>query len=293
MTGPDSLSPRDPHSPPAPETAGTHDHDHEAAAHHAAHHAGRRALAFLVGTVGWLAAFAVIFVLLFGFQHHRERMKVVNDKYLARNAELKKEIDRVQGKVGAETEKLNREREEVDRLSRQAGKALQALILEARKLDKQAADIRAGGALPETPAPPAAAPVATDTAATVTARLQAEKKELLDQYVAAYAKLKTAFLKKLGSSDPEALRKFYTVARDTPLGPAALYFAGEKFRAQGRLEPALQAYVELSVRYPDSEYAPDARARSAAIRAGNAGRGDSGPKQMDIIPYLPLSSKIR
>jgi hypothetical protein len=233
---------------------------------------------FFVGLTGWLAFFAVLAVLVVGGQRHRFRQEALERSFAGRMQELREKARALEGQWQAT---MAQAREELAGRQRRAGelrRELRRLQAEKASLERQLAEARAAATVAG--APPAEADLPA---------LAAEKARLLEEYVAAYQELKRQFLQVRATARPELLAGFAERAAKTPLGPAAYFFAAERYRLKGEVAKALELFATVAVRYPGAEYVELARARMAEMRAGRAIKEGKEP---GILPYQPLSRRI-
>ncbi len=277
---------------PAPARPAVHAvQHHPAPAPSRHHHVAGRAMSFLIGMTGWIVLFASVIFFLMLLQRIKNDLRTVDASYAD-------SVRQYEAGAAARREAFNQAIQEVNREFLEKQKVFERLQAEvhglesgSRRLAEELSRSAAASGISPAPAAPLAIPEVPVAAGDVTAKLQADLQKLLVDYEAVYGKLRPMLVKLVASRDPVKLQAFYDAAKDTPLGPAALFYAAEIYADTGKTPRAIQAFVELSGRYSDSEYALEARNRVNDLRAGKRREGEA--RDLGIIPYRPLAKGIR
>ena len=254
---------------------------------------GGGAAGILVGTVGWLAALALIGFMVYVRMETEEELDAIIDQFNADIAELQEEMDLRQDRITVRNKNLVEAINEENRVQAGLRADIQAvesvpprlenkrdeLKQTANQLEEQILELRDEAGL------------VGESRYDVMARLrraQGQRNRLKQQYIRDYYAMLERYQDAVDKDDAEQSQRFFNTHRDTPFAPAAAFDAGEKFRMEGDADSALRMYGEITRNYPDSAYAPRAEDRIRSVKNEEPGWDQPGASLIRFHPYKYL-----
>lgn len=246
--------------------------------------------AVVFGTLGWVAAAAVLGGLTYVLVRGRLEPAKITARYEVERAKIQEGVKEREAEIAGLREELKGAIDaEVDAQTKllQVTTALEALIREQEpvRAEKQQEAERLEAAAKAAGENVALYGEGVAELRAKAAVLQRRRDEMVKDYTARYKAMEAVYTQKMQDRNPELRRQFFQKHQHTPFGPGALFHTAERFYESKRSVDAERLYTQLLAKYADCGYVSYAQQRLAEIKA----RVPYEPLQgVGLIPYKAL-----
>lgn len=220
------------------------------------------AAAILVGVVAAGAA------VLFNMQSRDARIRAENQRRLA---ELEQDAQHAKADLERRTTEVSQAARSLQLEQAQTERDIRRLTAEIADIENELADLRQANArrgrrLEELELDASLVGEGLDELKERARRLLEARRRRIARFQDRYIELKEDLRQRVADKDPDRIRSFYFAHAQTPFGPAAAFFAGDRYYARRQTRRAVDMYERVVDGYPDSYYADIATERIADIR---------------------------